>query len=323
MKALLFDQAGTPEDVLTIRDVEKPIPAPDEVLVRISGSPINPADGFFINGHYRLAPEFPQIAGLEGAGIVEATGKDVPASSGRLVAFSTPGSWAEYVAVPWKSVIPLEDDFPLQKAAQFYLNPFTAWCLLEESKIGPGGWLLVNAASSTVSGIVIQLARKRGIRVIAVVRDLEGEPGLRSLGVEAVLDQAGEDFEERIMELTGGAGVNAALDAVGGNTGTKTLTCMAAGGSVVVYGLLSKDPVSFYNAQIIYRNLSVTGFGIRSALTDQTPDARENMIRTLKQEIIKPSFQLPVSESFPLENFREALQTDRERKRKGKVIFRP
>lgn len=87
MKILNFNKAGNPADVLSFTEKEKPVPGNNEVLIKVLGSPIQPADYFFINGTYRFKPEFPQTAGLEGAGIIESPGKNVPDVTGKLVSF--------------------------------------------------------------------------------------------------------------------------------------------------------------------------------------------------------------------------------------------
>ncbi len=322
MKALIFNQAGEPGNVLSLADLSKPIPGIKEVLVKVIGSPIHPADTFFIRGTYRFKPEFPQIAGLEGAGIIEDIGSGVNLPLGALVAFDSRKAWADYVTVPEESVIVLPRDFPVEKAAQFYLNPFTAWGLLDESNAKAGGWLLLTAGGSTVSRIVIQLARLKNIRAIAVVRNLQIAEELKTLGAETVLKQDDAELSARINEITGGKGVDAAADAVGGKTGTQILQGMAVNGRVIIYGLLSADPVQFYNPTVIYKNLVIKGFGIRGYLQGQSHEQREEMIRTLTDIIAKPSFQLPVAQSFPLERFKEALEADGQGKRTGKIIFK-
>lgn len=90
--------------------------------------------------------------------------------TGKLVSFFERNAWAEYIVAPKESIVILPDNFPIGKAVQFFLNPFTAWGLLEESKVNAGEWLLLTAANSTVSRLVIQLAKLREINVIAAVR---------------------------------------------------------------------------------------------------------------------------------------------------------
>lgn len=216
----------------------------------------------------------------------------------------------------------MPDNFPINKAAQFYLNPFTAWGLLEESKINAREWLLLTAANSTVSRLVIQLAKLRGIKIMAAIRDVKQTSELTALGADAVIHIEDEHFSEQINTITSGTGVHAALDAVGGTAGTKILQNMATNGRVIIYGLLSKEPVQFFNSQVIYKNLEIKGFGIRGFLQRQTKEQKDKMVKTLIGEIAKPSFELPVASSFSLEQFKEALAANDELGITGKIIFK-
>lgn len=324
MNTLSFDKTGKPEEVLEVVEKKIPTPGDNEVLIKVFGSPINPSDTLFINGTYRYKPEFPQqTAGLEGAGIVEEVGKNAALQKGSLVAFATRGTWSEYIThVPDESTVVLPNDFPVDKAIQFYLNPFTAWGLLEESQTKAHDWLLLTAGNSTVAKLVIQLAKLRKIKVAATVRDLEQADELKALGADAVLRAEDEYFSEQINDITSGKNINAALDAVGSETGTKVLQNMAANGRMIVYGLLSKEPVQYYNSRVIFKNLEIKGFGIRGFLQKQTKVQRAEMINTLIKELAKPSFKLPVAKAFTLEQFKEALEANKQHAKKGKIIIK-
>lgn len=322
MKALVFDQAGAAESVLSLREIPRPVPGPGELVVRMMASPINPSDLFFIRGTYRFKPRFPQTAGLEGAGIIEAAGPGTSLIPGTLVSFDARGAWAEFVTVAEASAVALPAGFSLEKAAQFYLNPFTAWCLLDAARVPAGDWLAVTGAGSAVSRIAIQLAHRRGIRVIAVVRDTTSTEELRSLGADAVLGDS-PDLAERLSAVAGEAGLRGALDAVGGKTGTAVVESLSTGGRLIVYGLLSPDETTFHNATLIYKNLTVSGFGVRQALAAQPPAQRTDMIDTLRRLLADPGFQLPVAASFPIAAFRGALGADAAPGRKGKILLQP
>lgn len=321
MKALSFNRTGTPEDVLELVEKEIPTPNDDEVLIKVLGSPIHPADYLFIQGAYRYQPEFPdQTAGLEGAGIIESVGTNVALQKGSLVAFDARGAWSEYVLATGDAIVPLPDHFPTDKAVQFYLNPFTAWGLLEKSKAKRGEWLLLTAANSAVSGLVIQLAKRRGINVIAAVRNEKQADALKRIGADEVI-HTNALFSAQIEAITSGKGIDAALDAVGGEMGTNILQNMAAGGRIIIYGLLSKDPVQLFNAQVIFKNLLIQGFGIRGFVQNQTEAQKKEMINTLISEMAKPSFELPVAEAFPMSQFKEALAANGQPGKKGKIIL--
>ncbi len=323
MKALVFNKTGEPDEVLELKDVDKPTPGPNEVSVKILGSPVHPADLMFIRGQYRFKPEFPQTAGLEGAGIVEAAGDNSKTPKGTLVAFSIRKSWAEYVVAPETELIMLPDNFPAEKAVQFCLNPFTAWGLLKESGIQPGGWLLLTAGNSTVSRIIIQLARIRNIHTVAVVRNIRQSETLKTLGADAVLNPEDNNFDDEINNLTDGKGINAALDAVGGDTGSAVIKNIAPYGRVIIYGRLDNNPARFYNSQILFKNLIIKGFGVRGYLQNQTKQQRDEMLNFLTHELAEPFFEMPVEGSYPLKNFKDALAANSKSNRKGKIIFKP
>jgi NADPH:quinone reductase-like Zn-dependent oxidoreductase len=117
MRAVIFQEPGDPATVLTVHDVASPEPAAGEVLVDVDASVIRPADLMFIRGNYRIRPTFPQVAGLEGAGIIVATGAGVAITLGTRVAFRHPGAWAERVAVPGERCYLVPDDVAIDTAA--------------------------------------------------------------------------------------------------------------------------------------------------------------------------------------------------------------
>jgi NADPH:quinone reductase-like Zn-dependent oxidoreductase len=323
MQAIVFNKVGSPEEVLSVIEKEQPVPADGEVLVKMLASPINPADTFFIRGTYRFQPKFPdETAGFEGAGIVERVGNGVTVAVGALVAFFYRGAWAEYAVVPAAELVLLPGDFPAEKAAQFSLNPFTAWGLLDAAQPVAGEWMLLTGANSSVSQIVIQLAHKRGVRIIAVVRDLAQADGLRASGADEVLDIADAGLGKRVQEVTDGKGFNVALDAVGGAIGTKIFENIAPFGRFVLYGSISKEPAQYFNAQMVYKNLVVKGFGVRAYLNDLSASGRAAMIKGLIEAIGDPAFQLPVARSYRLDQFREALRENDRGGRGGKILFK-
>src|SRR4051812_26058091 len=113
MKAIYFEQTGDTQSVLSLKQFDKPTPGANQVIVKLLGSTINPADFFFISGTYRFKPEFPQIAGLEGAGIIDSEGEGVDLLPGTLVCFFSKNSWAEYAAIPKDDIIILPPGFPV------------------------------------------------------------------------------------------------------------------------------------------------------------------------------------------------------------------
>ncbi|MBB6130168.1 quinone oxidoreductase family protein [Mucilaginibacter lappiensis] len=321
MKAIYFKETGDAKSVLLLKQFDKPSPKANQVVVKPLGSPINPSDFFFISGTYRLKPEFPQIAGMEGAGIIESIGEGVDLPVGTLVSFFSQNAWAEYVAVSKNDLLVLPSNFPVEKASQFTLNPITAWGLLERADLQAGDWLLITAGSSVVSKLIIQMAKLHGIQVIATVRDDKNTTTLTSYGAH-VVNVSKDDLVEYVQQVTGGKGAHIALDAVGGKTGSDVLKCLQPGGRLIIYSRLSPDPIQLYSGDVLYKNISINGFGIRAYLASKTTEQKADIVRSLISIIGDPEFKMEVAASFPLDDYQEAIKTAIEAKKEGKVLFK-
>jgi NADPH2:quinone reductase len=316
MQALVFDHAGEPADVLRIADIPDPVAKGEMALVRVVTRPIHPADLAFIRGQYRLRPSFPQIAGLEGAGTVIASPS--PAyRPGTRVAFRYPGSWAEVVAVPVERLIAVPTDIAEPLACQISLNPATAWALLDESKAKAGDWIMLTAATSGVSNLVAQIARRRGIHTIGLVRG-DADDGNRRSAADRIVSIHDTDLGKRV---TGNAPITALLDSVGGPLVAKLMASLAPGASIVAYGVQDRDPAAITNAMLIYSNLTWKGFGIDHWLLQQSADARATMITEIWTMIRDGGLSLPVDSNHQLADFAVALAADGKSGRIGKVIL--
>jgi len=323
MNTIAFDNTGSPEEVLQITSKEKPVPGDKEVLVRILAAPINPSDIYFIEGSYRIKAQLPgQTAGLEATGIVEKAGRDADIPEGALVAFFYKDTWAEYALVPAQELAVLPSDFPLDKAAQFTLNPFSAWGLLDMAAPAAGEWMLLTGANSALGRIIIQLAVKKEVHVIALVRDMAQAAELQSLGAKFVYHLDDPHLAGDIQQATEGKGLSAALDTIGGPLLTTIIQNMAPFGRLIIYGRIKDEPAQFNNGQILYKNLTIRGFGVRSFLSGQTKTQRADMIRQLAAIIGQSSFQLPVAETFPWRQFKNALQQNNQSGRPGKTLLK-
>jgi NADPH2:quinone reductase len=320
MKAIYFDQTGDPRTVLAIREYPKPVAGTGEVIVKVIGSPINPSDIFFITGDYRLKPELPQIAGFEGAGIIESAGVNVFLQPGTLVAFFSKNTWAEYVAVPQRELFVLPDDFPLDKAVQFALNPITAWGMLERADLKNGDWLLLTAGNSMVSNFLIEFATKRGINLIVTVRSAKYVATLLKKGV-AVINTLQEDVLQRVNEITGGLGVNCAMDPIGGDLGSIVIATLKTNGKLIVYGKTDPKPAHFHYSAIAYNNLTIVSFGIRSYINNLTENEKTTIVNFIAEIIGTPEFDMGSSINYLLDDFQKAFKAAQSPSG-GKVMLR-
>jgi NADPH:quinone reductase-like Zn-dependent oxidoreductase len=319
MQAIVFDKASEPSDVLRVADIPDPVAEGEMAVVQVAARPIHPADLAFIRGQYRLRPAFPQIAGLEGSGIVVASPS--PAfRPGMRVAFRYPGAWAEIAAVPVERLIAVPPDISETLACQISLNPITAWALLDESKAEAGDWIVLTAATSGVSNLIAQIARRRGIHTIGVVRG-DAREGERRSSTDHVVSGSAPVLGKRISDLAGTAPITALLDSVGGPLIATLMAPLAPGAYIVAYGVQDRAPAAITNATLIYSNLTWKGFGIDRWLSQQTAAARAAMISEIWAMIRSGALSLPVNSSHRLSDFANALAADRKPGRLGKVIL--
>lgn len=202
MKAIVIDRFGTP-DVLRLEEVETPVPADDQVLVRVRASSVNPYDWHYLTGLPRLfrpafgvrRPKY-RVLGADLAGQVEALGKAVTGfhPGDEVYGQAAAGAFAEYVAVAEGQIAPKPTDLTFEQAAAVPLAGFTALqAIRDQGKVRPGQRVLVNGASGGVGTLAVQIAKAFGAEVTGVCSAANVDL-VRSLGADHVVDYTREDF---------------------------------------------------------------------------------------------------------------------------------
>lgn len=325
MRAVTFDRFGEPGEILTLRTKEQPRPGPGEVVVRVVARPVNPSDLIPVRGAYRHRTRLPGVPGFEGVGTVVAAADDVdelPVGT-RVLPLRGEGTWQEYVRVPAAWCVPVPGSIPDEDASQLYVNPLTAWLILTEVlRLRPGDTLVANAGGSAFVHVLAQLARLLEIRVVAVVRSAAPVPRLGALGLHAAVDASSDDEVRAVLALTSGRGADAALDAVGGEAGARLSRCLAEGGSLVHYGLLSGEPLALTPEEVAARSLSVRGFWLRGWVHRATPARfRDALARVVGLVAAGRVAMPPVEDVYDLAGVREAVRAAERAGRAGKVLL--
>jgi NADPH:quinone reductase-like Zn-dependent oxidoreductase len=259
-----FDPAN-PTSTIQVQDLAIPTPGEGEVVVKMSLRPVNPADIFSLMGVYPgfqpVSGSVP-IAGLEGVGTVAALGAGATKFTvGQRVTgapFSSvvqgSGTWQQYMKVTEACLVAVPDTVPDAAAAQFYVNPVTVVGLLEELAVPAGEWVLQTAAGSVLGRQLIQVAKKRGIKTINVVRRREQADELKAIGADEVIVSTEEDVTARAKEITGGHGAWGAVDAVGGELFAAAASAVKNGGTCIIYGAMSGLTVSLDSCSLFVFN---------------------------------------------------------------------
>lgn len=316
------------DGVSALRVERKPVPhpGPNEVLVKIAASPINPSDLAFLDGFYGTKPPTPVIAGFEGSGTVVATGKGMMAKylNGKHVAAIGQGGgiWAEYANIPSTLALPLDRKISLEQGAMSVVNPLTAMAFLVSAKEGNHRTIIQSAAASALGQMVNRLCQNEGILVINLVRREAQVELLKSQGAKIVLNSNDPDFDNELREACHRHGAKLAFDAVAGPLTARILAAMPQGSKAIVYGALSYEPVFADPGQLIFQGKTIEGFWLTSWM------GRKSFMGSLKlwrqiQKQLTTVFESEVRSQYPLLDVHKAIKEYQGQMTGGKVLLRP
>ncbi|MGX5721373.1 zinc-dependent alcohol dehydrogenase family protein [Shinella zoogloeoides] len=223
---------GDPRKVISLEEVERTAPGPGAVEIRIRRAAINPSDLIPVTGAYRSRTTLPFVPGFEGVGEVTRLGEGVTglAAGQRVLPIGTSGLWQEYLVRPAERCFAVPDDLSDDQAAMAYVNPLTAFRLIDAVKTHfgttSGQRIGVTAAASAIGRMLLALLADAGFRPVALVRSA------------ATAARLGETFDGEIV-VQSTLLLDGVLDAVGGASGDALFRQMRPGGAFIQYGALS------------------------------------------------------------------------------------
>ncbi|UVJ42114.1 NADP-dependent oxidoreductase [Pseudomonas sp. LS1212] len=240
MRAVVIDRLGGPE-VLQLATVQKPLPGPGEVLIRVHYAGVNPADWKCRQGYLSqfITYSFPFVLGFDLSGTVAEVGEgvsDIPEGT-RVFAQSDVGAgkwgaYAEYVCVSRASVVKIPANLDFAAAAAVPTPALAAWAgLFDEGGLRPGMKILVHGGGSAVGGFAIQFARSAGGQVATTCSN-DNLPHVRELGAEFTIDYRHTDIGPA-LEQWAPEGVDMVLDCIGAGTLPDALDLLRTGGVLV------------------------------------------------------------------------------------------
>jgi len=324
IKAIVYQAHGKPEEVLRLEEQKLPVPAADEVLVRVLAAPINPADLNQIEGKYPIRAPLPATPGFEGAGVVDELGGSVQglAVGTQVILPHDLGTWREACVVKADKLVAVPDAIKPEQAAMLKINPLTAWRMLHDFVVlKPGDWVIQNAANSAAGRAAIQISRELGYKTVNVVRRAELIEELHGEGGDVVLLD-NEDLREAVAAATDGALIRLALNAVGGESALRLAKIVAPEATIVTYGAMSLRPLTLPNGLLIFKNLHFTGFWVNKWYEQATPTQRSEAFARIFELAQRGLLETKVERAYSLGEFAEAVPRASEGKRKGKIVFR-
>lgn len=325
MKAVEFSAFGEPEQVAECREVPEPgPPGPGEALVDVLAFPINPVDLLTLRGEYAVKPSLPARVGSEGVARVSAVGEGVTGlAEGDRVVLMGRENWVERKCIPADELFPVSPSGDVLQLAMLKVNPPTALLMLQNYvDLRRGEWVIQDAANSGVGRCLVELARAQGLRTVNVVRRESAVAPLEALGADVVVVD-GPDLAGRVRELTGGADIRLAIDAVAGDMCIRLADCLAEGGVLVNYGLLSGQPCMLRADQTVFRDIALRGFWLVRELGAMSATRRRTLYTDLETRVLEGVLTVPVEATYPLEAIQEALAHASRGGRGGKVLVTP
>ena len=323
-RAQYVSRGPVPQEVIECVDFTLPELGPGEVLIEMLAAPINPSDVLTLTGQYGMLPPLPAVGGNEGIGRVAAVSEGVTLPIGQRVVLPIgAGTWVSHLVARAEALVPLPDVGDVIQLSMLSVNPPTASLLLSEFvTLEPGEWVIQNTANSAVGQYLIQLAKRRGLHTINVVRRQDAVGQLEALGADIVLVY-GPDLAKRVRDAIGTTKVRLGIDAAAGSATDRIAQSVAIGGTVVTYGAMSGDPCKVAPGSFVFRDVTLRGFWLAFWFRTSTPERQRALYGELTQLIAQGVLSAPVQATYPLSQIKDAIAAAAAGHRHGKIVVVP
>lgn len=302
MTAIGFDAPG-PADVL--KPVTRPVPvlAENEVLIRVAAAGVNRPDVLQRRGFYSPPPGTSDIPGLEVSGEVVAAGPgaDTALIGKRVCALLAGGGYAEYAVAPVGQCLPVPDGYDLIEAAALPETLFTVWSnLFERAYVVEGDTVLVHGGTSGIGTMAITLCGLFGIQIIVTCGSEEKCAAAIRGGATHAINYATTDFVEAVRDFTGGQGVQAVLDMVGGDYVPRNIACLADDGRHVSIAAQRGVNAEIPLVPIMRNRLTLTGSTLRPRSVAFKTLIADELAQTVWPFVEEGKLRPVMDRSFPL-----------------------
>lgn len=297
MKAWLLDQMGGGIGSLRLAEFEDPAPARGEAVLDLLYAALNPADRYTADGQYPARPQFPHILGRDGVGVVSAVGADVQGlrvGEKRIIVrseigVSRRGTFAQRVAVPVESLVPVPEAWTDEQAAGATLVYLTAWQAIRQwTDLPDEAVVLVSGASGGVGVAVTHLASAMGHTVVGLSRSEQKSAEVRRQGASITLDPTDASWVRKLKETLGKRRVDLAIDNIGGELFGQMIETLGENGRVSCVGRLAGPVPSFNTASLFFRRVQVRGVAVYSYRASESAAIWPKIVALMDRKSYRP-----------------------------------
>jgi NADPH:quinone reductase-like Zn-dependent oxidoreductase len=304
-RVVRFDKYGG-LDVLQVVEVDRPIPGPGKVLVRVKAAGINPGEASIRRGLFaqRWPSTFPSGQGSDLAGVVEEVGPGVTnvAVGDEVIGFTNDrSSQAELVLVDSGNLVPRPPNVSWEQAGALFVAGTTAYAAVRSVALTAGDTVVISGAAGGVGSLAVQLARNAGAKVIGLAGDAN-QKWLTDHGVIPVT--YGDGVEDRIRAASGGK-VDAFVDTFGGG----------------YVELALKLGVALNRIDTIIDFAAAAKYGVKTEGNHEGATAQ--VLAQLAALLAAGRLEIPIAKVYPLADVRDAYRDLEQRHTRGKIVLEP
>ena len=321
MRAARVLQLAGPGGIEVTDDVPEPEIRTDMLLIDAHAAGVSFPDLLLSQGLYQIKLDPPFTLGSECAGTVEVAADGSGFEVGQpVISFTSVGAFADTVAAPVQSTVPLPEGLTMAEGAGLIMNYHTAhFALVRRGGLETGETLLIHGAGGGVGTAATQVAKGLGARVLAVASDEGKRQAATDAGADEVIDGKGE-WREQVKELTDGRGVDAVFDPVGGDRFDESLKVMAPEGRLIVIGFASGRIPSVTVNRLLFRNTSVVGAAWGHFALER-PEYFKQVAADLERMVADGFVKPLLGKRYPLAKVSAALADLEGRQAIGKIVL--
>jgi NADPH2:quinone reductase len=322
MKAIQIEAPGK-DYRLGVGAQNRPQPGPGEVLIQVAAAGLNNADLLQARGLYPPPPGASPILGMEVSGVIAELGEGVSAwkPGDRVCALLPGGGYAEYTMADAGCVLPVPDRIALVEAAGLPEAAFTAWTnIMDTGRLAPGESLLIHGGTSGIGSLAIQIFASRGHRIFTTAGSDEKCAAAARFGAARAINYRREDFVAMVKQETGGKGVDAILDMVGGDYVQRNIEAAAPWGRIVniAYQKSFRAEVNFI--PVLTKRLTLAATTLRGRTPEQKRAIRDDLLREV-WPLLGTGVQPVIDRVFPWQQAQKAHEFMAKTGHIGKILL--